>query len=144
MTKLQNIRTQIKLILELVEGIGKVYDYYRYVNTIKELTDIGKDGKDFKLAMFREIKRKDPPADDELSMDRVWEITLLRQVNDSKASQKEIEDLAETVCDTIKDYDDLNGSIIEHKNAQIINIYEAYFSEILCHWAVLELETTEG
>jgi hypothetical protein len=142
--KLNNIRKELKSILESVEGIGKVYDFYRYENNLSDVIKLFKVDKDYKGAMFRTVSRTDDVKDDDDERTRKFEILIIRQVNDSEETMKQIENLVEDICEEINANQDLNGSVREHNNVQVTGIDERYVSEILCHQAILSLETIES
>jgi len=146
MTALQNIRTQLKAILKDISGIGNIYPYYRYKkNDWNETLKLFKLGSDFKGVMFRQVSRKDPVDDDNNDITRKWEFTMLRQVNDEQQTALQFEDLIEVVCETFNNENqDLNNSVREHNNLQLIDITEQMIGDVLCHQAVLNLETIES
>ncbi len=151
MTALQNIRTQLKAILETVSGIGKVYSYYRYKkNNFNESIKLFKVGMDYKGIMFRQISCSQPVDDNEDGEKvRKWEFTMLRQVNDEKQSGVLYEDQIELLLSTFNEFSDenendsLNNSVKEHNNLQLDDCSEVFYGDILCHRAILTMETRE-
>lgn len=144
MTKLQNIRKELKSIIESVPDIGKVYPYYRYKkNDLKETLNLFKVKDDFKGIMFRELACTEPVTDEDNEKTRKWEMTMINQVNDEKESQILFEDRIEVLLDTVNENSTLNNSIREHNNLQLIDISERVFGDVLCHEAILNLETIE-
>jgi len=144
MTKLQNIRNELKNIIETIDGIGNVYPYYRYVkNDYRKTLELFRIDNDFKGLMIREVSCNTVNNEEDNYKIRKWELLMLAQVNDENESLIKFEEKIEELIDVINDNITLNNTIREHNNLQLVEIYENPISDVLCHIAILNLETIE-
>lgn len=136
------IRNKIKSIAEEVENSGKVYAYYRYADTLDKLLKLFKVNNNIRGMMISPRTRK-TDITSELGIVRNWDLFLLSQVNDKEQSEIKFDELIESIVEKFDEHQDLDGEISEHTGIQLENKTEREYGNVVCHVAVLTLETTE-
>lgn len=145
------IRTQLKTVVEGVTNIGKVHDYERWAAEWSKVLDV------FKVTIGGEeriqgwtITREATPATDfamttQESRRHVMVLRAYRVLNDTKESEKEFQDLIETVCTALRGQrlGKLNGTVTKLFPAQVRIVEHRDLGGVLVHYAEIAVEAME-
>jgi hypothetical protein len=146
---LSAIRTEIKTLLTGVTDIGVVHDYERWAidwNTI--LAQFKPAGKDYirgwMITRQASPERVIEPGAGGLN-DRTHRFLIkgIASLKDDAATEQIFQDLVESVCQILRANPDLNGSAVESDPPQVLTVEMRMFSQVLCHYAEIELKVTE-
>lgn len=155
---LNNIREQIKVILQGVTGIGVVHDYHRWAIDERKLLSLFQDtdGKINACTFGREqmAKRKIVIGSGALERAHVWMIRCVMGLKDDKATGIAFDNLLMAIESAFEGHDDLNGVCLTinpgwgpmsgASGVQIERVDEIMLARtVLCHYAELRLCTIE-
>lgn len=150
------IRAQIKIILEAVTGIGRVYDYLRWATDWTTILSLFKPAGQDKINAWM-ITRK-------ATGERWGTIARLEDVHsfmiigvyshdDQSASEKTFQDLIDAIQAKFRDYEDLNGTCLttapqsgdysDKAGIQVLTVEIRMFGGVLCHYCELGLGVEE-
>jgi hypothetical protein len=144
------IRTQLKTVLEGVANIGIIHDYERWAaewSTVLETFKVTIQGEDRIQAWT--ITRETTPAVD-LDTERELRRHLMvmrgyRALDDSVGSEKEFQDLIETVCTALRGQraGGLGGLVTELGPAQVRVVEHRLLASVLVHYAEITMQAEE-
>lgn len=143
---LAEIRTEIKTILESVEGIGKVHDYERHTVDWKTFislftdTDNRINGWTITRSQVREAQHASLGANIRTHNFRIRGYFGLK---DSTQSEKTFQGLIDTVCSAFRTKETLNGTSLKAGPPSVGTISRRHFSGILVHTCDITLEAQE-
>jgi len=142
---LSTIRTQIKVILEQVSGVGEVHDYERYAKEWSVYKELFKSGAVLNfLQILRPTFERDIHGSD--STERVTHNFLLKgaySLNDEMATEKTFQDLVEAYCQAFRNKPTLQDTAEVVKYPISGRIYNGMFGNILCHICEIEISIRE-
>ena len=145
-SNLDNIRTEIKNILNSVPGTGLIYDELILAKTEDEFKKkFVKDDK-INVVMFFQAPRKVVKIYEgweEEEVERTFVFTHYYGVKTDENSGKRTEDYLESVINAFNSNSDLNGAVKEHSKMDLMILTPATFGNTLVHLAMLEITTTE-
>jgi hypothetical protein len=143
---LADIRTQLKAIIESVDGIGKVHDYDRWTTDWNRFLSFFKteDNKINGWIITRSWAKEKVHAATSVNI-RTHRIIIKGYygLKDSAGSEKAFQDLIESVCDALRKNNDLNGSCLSADPPQVAKIYHRPFGGILVHACNIVLSVDE-
>lgn len=142
---LSTVRTEIKTILEALDGIENVYDYKRYCKDWKTYKNLFKKG--YQINTW-EITRPSfeyivHGSDSCQRKTHNFLIRGFRALDDSLASEKTFQDLVEIVANSFRDKPKLNNT------AEVVNVpivgrtFEDFLGSVLCHVCEIEVNIRE-
>jgi len=147
---LAEIRTQLKTVVAAVVDIGLVYDYERWAAEWSKVLDIFRatiQGKDRIQAWT--ITREGTPAED-LDTEREWRRHLMvirgyRGLDDTQGSEKQFQDLIETVCTALRGQraGQLAGTVTILRPAQVRIVENRLLGDVLCHYCEIAVQAEE-
>jgi len=142
---LSDIRTQIKSVLESVDGIGTVHEYERWSNTWENFLEHFKDSND-RINGWT-ITRRATPAERRtmpiVTRRHEFVIRGIYGLNDADESELTFQDLVEAIQDAFEDQYNLGG-YVENSGPLQVNVVEPrMFGKVLCHYAELTYEAVE-
>jgi hypothetical protein len=150
---LDTVRTELKSIILLVSGIGKVHDYERYTHDWKQYQKFFT--KDDKVNVWqierptftRYVHGSQGPTN---GVERVIHDFFIRgfyAINDELATEKTFQDIVEGVCQALRNKPDLNGKAemvkISSDSPVTGRIYKDYLGAVLCHIAEVSVSIQE-
>ncbi len=136
------IRTQIYTILSGVTNIGKVYDYERWIIDWGTFINLFKDSEGKILGW--DIGRKAPITEDETSIKKhTYSIKGYMGLKDADGTEKDFNELIESVASAFRSNKMLNGSALGHDFIQVEILDVRMFGGVLCHFAELTLTVYE-
>jgi len=152
-----NIRTQIKIILESVAGIGVVHDYERWAVDWAKALQLFKPSNQDKINGWMITRTKTQEWVDTFNRNFSLHHFLIRGVyslDDAGASEKIFQDLIEAVRDKFRTNYNLNGSCESiypdtgppyegRAGVQVDLIEVRTFGGVLCHYCELSLYAKE-
>lgn len=143
---LNDIKNEIKNIVESVTGIGNVYDRMVYAKDQAQLKELFvKDGV-LNALMFRSKTRTAGGAEGnmkELYVTRTWTFKLIYGYNYENDSEKSFDDLCTELCKAFNNNYTLNGKVRKHSFLDIKNKYDAEYHGVIAHFGQMEMETEE-
>ncbi|XAI95671.1 hypothetical protein [Microcystis phage Mae-JY22] len=150
---LDAIRAAIRIKLEGVSGIGRVYDYERFAKDASAFLALYKDPADGRIRGWwfdrfstRELDR------DTGTVRRVhsWRITGYLGLDDADATGRALQDLVEAIADAFRSDRTLGGTVLDIRDmtqddapagVQVDSIDAVMLAGALCHRAGLRLTT---
>ncbi len=139
-----NIRTQLKTILEGVSGIGVVHDYQRWdVEADNFQTLYVSGGRIHVWSITRDQSTEGEEAQQQHVRTHRIRITGVYSLDDSDATEKTFSDLMETICDTLRQNNDLNDAAESSGPPQVTRDDHTRFAGTLCHFGEITLEVRE-
>ncbi len=146
---LVNIRTEIKNILNTVTDVGVIHDYERWTTDWNTLLSMFKPaGKDYirgwmitRQAAQEGVSTQGVGGDNQ----RIHRFVIkgIGSLKDDQATEKTFQDLVESVCQKLRENPNLNNTAEESDPPQVLTVEVRMFSQILCHYAEIELKVTE-
>lgn len=158
MAILDDIREQIKVILQGVSGIGVVHDYHRWATDERKLINLFQnvDGRINAVTFRREkmAKRKIIIGTGPLERVHVWQIRCVMGLKDDQATGLVFDALLAGIEEAFDGNNNLNGTCLTINpewgpmsgiaGVQIDSIEEIMLAKtVLCHYAELHLCTVE-
>jgi len=141
---LAEIRTEIKNILLSIDGIGIVHDYYRWSVDWKSFLELFKANGYIKGWMItRESTREERETMPQSRRIHTFKIWGVMGHNDAQATEKTFQDLVESICDTFRSNNTLNGQAFDSDPIQVTLIENRMFGKVLAHVAELTLNVLE-
>ncbi len=139
-----SIRSQLKTILEGVAGIGIVHDYQRWEIEADGFRTLFVSGGRINVWMItRDASREGELAQNQHYRRHQVRIIGLYALDDSDATEKTFSDLLESVCDTLRQSNDIGGNAESSGPPQVIRDDHARFAGTLCHYGEVTLEVRE-
>ena len=143
---LSNIITQLKGIIESVEGIGKVHDYDRWTvdwNTLLNLfTDANKRINGWVITSPRSDEQVQAAGAVNIRTHLI-KIEGVYGLKDSAESEKAFRDLLERICDKLRENNSLNGSCLKSSPPRVARVIRRRFSGVLAHVGEIQLSVAE-
>ncbi len=143
---LAEIRSEIKNILESVDGIGKVHDYERHTVDWKTFlslfTDADQRVNGWTIARSQVREKKHASLGVNIRT-HVFRIRGYFGLKDSAQSEKTFQGLIDAVCSAFRDKETLNGSSLKADPPLVGTISHRHFSGILVHTCDITLEAQE-
>ena len=143
---LTEIRTEIKNILQSVEGIGKVHDYQRHTVDWKTFLSLFTDannrvnGWTITRSQVRETQHASRGVNIRHHQFRIKGYFGLK---DSTESEKTFQGLIDAACAAFRSKETLNGSSLKSGPPLVGMISRRHFSGILVHTCEITLEVQE-
>jgi len=146
---LTNIRSQIKIVLDSVSGIGSTYDYKKFSNQWESYKDLFvKNSRVNTWEVQRnafEISTKGSQARQGKVKGSIHSMVIrgFYSFVDNPSSEKEIDTLIDSITDALMENQDLNGSV-EIINVPITGtISFGFLGEVFCHIVEIDLNVQE-
>ncbi len=142
---LSDIITQLKTIIELVDGVGKVHDYDRWTVDWKTLLKLFTDDNNRLNAWVITC----PQSDEKIHANVVNILKHLIKIEgvygqkDSAESEKVFRDLLEKICDKLRENNNLNGSCFGADPPRVAKVMRRRFAGILAHVGEIHLSVDE-
>src|SRR3972149_330635 len=136
----------VKGILEDVDGVVNVHDYFRHVKdlTTRDTRFLDSDNNRIHTWM---ITRDEAPSAGALDgyITRIHQIKLVGyyEINDYIASEKNFQQLADTVADAFNNNRSMASSANVPNAAQLLTMTQEMFCGVLCHNAIIGLTIEE-
>ena len=143
---LQEIRNEIKTLLESVDGIGKVHDFERWTVDWKKFLEFFKtaDNKINGWVITRSESRESEHAAGAVNIrSHTFLIKGYYGLKDSLESEKIFQDLIENICSALRRNNDLNGSCLNSDPPQVSLLKPGTFGGILTHQCQIRLIARE-
>ena len=142
---LADIRTQLKTIVESVDGIGKVHDYDRWTVDWKTLLSLFTDENNKLNGWVITCPRSDERihASTVNMRKHLIKIEGIYGQKDSAGSEKTFRDLLEKVCDKLRENDSLNGSCLTSDPPTVAKVIRRRFGGVLAHAGEIHLPVDE-
>lgn len=146
---LSAIRTEVKTILQNVTDIGVVHDYERWSNDWNTILSMFQpSGKAYIRGwMITRRATQEVVVTQGLGGSNQREHSFVIKgvfgLKDDIASEKTFQDLIESICSALRGNPTLNGSAIECDPPQVMSVDIRMFSQVLCHYAEIELKAAE-
>lgn len=143
---LAEIRTEIKNILQSVDGMGKVHEYERHTVDWKTFLSLFTDANH--LVNGWTITRSQVQETEHASFGvnirtHDFRIRGYFGLKDSTQSEKTFQDLIDAVCSAFRSRETLNGSSLKAGPPSVGIISRRHFSGILVHTCDITLEVQE-
>ncbi|MFQ5896242.1 MAG: hypothetical protein ACE5JJ_10590 [Nitrospinota bacterium] len=140
------IRSQIKVVLEGVAGMGKVYDYSPYALTKSKWESLFLAGGRLHFwSITRERTAERPFASGQVERAHGMLIRAFYALDEDAASpsEKTFQDLLEAAASALRSSPTLNGAAESSGPPQVRLVDWRLFSDVLCHYAEMALEVRE-
>ena len=138
------IKTQIKAILERVNGIGVVHNRIRYSRSIAEFLALMSSGGKVNGWM---ITRKSTPAERDtmptINRAHLFKIMAIYDLDDAAASEITFQAILDAIFDAFKSNYNLNGTAQNSEPVQIEDVDVDEYGGKLFHTAELSLSVNE-
>lgn len=143
---LTEIRAEIKNILESVDGIGKVHDYERHTVDWKKFISLFADTNNRinGWTITRLQVREKRQASLGLNIrTHIFRIRGYLGLKDSTETEKTFQGLIESICNSFRGRETLNGSSLKSGPPQVGKIFHRPFAGILVHTCEITIEVQE-
>lgn len=145
------IAADIKVKLEAIPEIGIVHAYERQATDLKKFIELFKT--DSGRILGWEITRRAVPEDQRGATSRHHQMVLrgYQGLQDAEASAVAFQDRCDAICDLFRGASFPAGSKLQYRNAQdstltpaqIEQIEDRMFGNVLCHTAIIVISVTE-
>ena len=146
MTKLEEVKTEIKNIAGCVPGIGKVYDRMVYAKDQQQLKELFAQDGFINTLMFKNRTRTADGTESkakEAYVKRLWILKLIYSYNYDICSEQAFDTLCENLCGTFNNNYTLNQTVLRHSFLNVTMKYDAEYHGIISHYAEMEMTTVE-
>ncbi|MBI5789300.1 MAG: hypothetical protein HZA78_10640 [Candidatus Schekmanbacteria bacterium] len=142
---LNNIRTEIKALLETVPGIGKVHDFERWTIDWQKFLEFFKtaDNKINGWTITRSVSTENNQSVGTNIRTHQILIKGYYGLKDAVESEKAFQNLIEAVCDVLRSHNDLNASCLKSGPPQVSKVYPRPFGGVLVHVCNIQLAVQE-
>lgn len=146
MTKLEEIKVEIKNIAESITGIGKVYDRMVYAKDQQQLKEMFAQDGVINTLMFKNRTRTAEGTESkakEAYVKRLWILKLIYSYNYDNCSEQAFDTLCENLCSIFNDNYTLNRTVLKHSFLNVTMKYDAEYHGVISHYAEMEMTTLE-
>ncbi len=142
---LSNIITQLKTIVESIDGIGKVHDYDRWTVDWNTLRQLFADDNNRLNGWVITCPQSDENIHANVVNIRKHRIKIegIYGQKDSAESEKVFRDLLEKICDKLRENNSLNGSCLRADPPRVAKVMRRRFAGILAHVGEIHLSVDE-
>lgn len=146
MGKYTDICNAIVSIVNTVAGIGKVYDQAVIATTIKDLKERGTKDDKINVLTFAQVARKTESSEafKNEKTTRYFTFNFAYSYSFEENSDRIFGEMLEDLADKFNSNQTLNGTVKTHTKIEVVSNQPEKFSDVLCNFAVLKLETTEN
>ena len=143
---LATIRTQLKVILEGVTGIGIVHDYERHAKDWSTYLSFYKKPGTSVIngwQITRRATREEEHAATQTYRFHTMVIHGFYSLDDSAASEKTFQDLIEAISTAIRQNATLNGAAFHALPPNIAVVEQRMFGDVLVHYCEMTVDVEE-
>ena len=147
---LSAIRTQLKTVVAALANIGIVHDYERWAAEWSKVLETFKTtiGGEDRIQAWTVTREATPATLVDMECDRRSHTMVIRgyrALDDTEGSEKQFQDLIETVCTALRGQrlGKLGGTVANLKPPQVRLVEHRLLGPVLCHYAEVTIVAEE-